>query len=93
MAEYSSSDPPTNGVRADIEAIEEAFVAQWTNYGHAPGGVFHEEDDLVWAEAPVSQLPYNAVLRTRLGRDAAARIERCVIPVHATAALHGVQPI
>jgi ribosomal protein S18 acetylase RimI-like enzyme len=64
------------GAQADVAAIEEAFVAQWSNYGHAPGGVFHKEDDLVWAEAPVPQLPYNAVLRTRLGRDAAARIEQ-----------------
>lgn len=76
MAEQSSSDLLTTGVHADIEAIEEAFVAQWTNYGHAPGGVFHEEDDLVWTEAPVPQLPYNAVLRTRLGSDAAERIEQ-----------------
>ena len=76
MAAHSSSDPPTTGPRGEIEAIEEAFVAQWSNYGHAPGGVFHEEDDLVWAEAPVSQLPYNAVLRTWLGQDAAARIEQ-----------------
>jgi ribosomal protein S18 acetylase RimI-like enzyme len=76
MAEQSSSDPLTTGIHADIEAIEEALVAQWTNYGHAPGGVFHEDDDLVCAEAPVPQLPYNAVLRTRLRRDAAERIEQ-----------------
>jgi len=77
MAEQSASDPlMTIGAHADVAAIEEAFVAQWRNYGHAPGGVFHEEDDLVWAEAPVPQLPYNAVLRTRLGRDAAERIEQ-----------------
>jgi len=60
----------------DILAIEEALVAQWRIYGCAPGGVWHEADDLVWAEAPVSQLPYNAVLRTRLGADAPERIDR-----------------
>jgi ribosomal protein S18 acetylase RimI-like enzyme len=65
-------------VHADIEAIEEAFVAQWTNFGHAPGGIFHEEGDLIWAEAPVPQLPYNAVVRTRLGTDADARMKQVI---------------
>lgn len=44
MAEQSSSELLTTGVHADIEAIEDAFVTQWTNYGDAPGEVFHEED-------------------------------------------------
>jgi ribosomal protein S18 acetylase RimI-like enzyme len=63
---------------ADIEAIEQAFVAQWSNFGHAPGGIFHEEGDLIWAEAPVPQLPYNAVIRTKLGMDAEARIKQVI---------------
>ena len=62
----------------DIEAIEEALVAQWSNFGQAPGGRFHEDDDLVWAEAPVTRLPYNAVIRTRLERNAERRIEQVV---------------
>jgi ribosomal protein S18 acetylase RimI-like enzyme len=66
----------TTEARRDTLAIEEAFVAQWTNFGRAPGGSFHEADDLVWAEAPIPQLPYNAVLRTRLGTDAEERIDR-----------------
>lgn len=52
MAEQSSSDPVmTTGAHADVEAIDEAFVAQWSNYGHAPGGIFHDDYDLHWAEA------------------------------------------
>ena len=77
MAEQSASaSRMTTRAHADVAAIEEAFVAQWRDYGHAPGGVFHDDDDLVWAEAPVPQLPYNAVLRTRFGRDAEERIEQ-----------------
>lgn len=58
-----------------IEAIEEAFVTQWANFGRGPGGSLHEEDGLEWVEAPVPQLPYNAVLRTRLGERAEEQIE------------------
>jgi GNAT superfamily N-acetyltransferase len=65
-------------VLEDIEAIEQAVVAQWSNFGLAPGGDFHDEGDLVWTDAPVPQLPYNAVLRTRLGGNADARIEQVV---------------
>lgn len=78
MAEQISADSLAAGICADIDAIEMAFVAQWTNYGHAPGGVFHDDDDLVWTEAPVAQLPYNAVLCTRLGSNAAERIAQVV---------------
>ncbi|MGQ0501884.1 MAG: GNAT family N-acetyltransferase [Panacagrimonas sp.] len=66
----------TTQVHIDVVAIEEAFVAHWTNYGQAPGGVFHDDGDLVWTEAPVSQLPYNVVLRTRLGSNAEERIDQ-----------------
>jgi len=75
---HDPRDPLTDAADHDIPAIEEALVAQWRLYGHAPGGVWHEEDDLVWTEAPVSQLPYNAVIRTRLGADAPERIDQVV---------------
>lgn len=65
-------------VTAEIAAIEDALVAQWSTFGLAPGGAWHEADDLVWSEAPLRQLPYNAVLRTRLGADADERIERVI---------------
>jgi len=67
-----------SGAHDDVEAIEEAFVTQWSNFGNAPGGIWHEERDLIWAEAPVPQLPYNAVVRTRLGMDAEARIDQVI---------------
>lgn len=79
MSRQSSNDSPvTSGPDAEIEAIEKAFVAQWTNFGYAPGGIFHESEDLIWSEAPVPQLPYNAILQTRLGHDAEERIEQIV---------------
>lgn len=59
----------------DIEAIETSFVAQWSNFGHGPGGDLHEEDDVVWVEAPIPQLPYNAVLRTTLEDSIDERIQ------------------
>lgn len=69
------SDLNPKATQEDIAAIEDALVAQWSNFGRAPGGALHEERDLVWTEAPVSQLPYNAVVRTRLGSDAQKRID------------------
>jgi len=63
---------------ADLRAIEDAVVAQWENFGRAPGGTWHEEGDLAWSEAPVPQLPYNAVLRARFARDADQHIDRLV---------------
>ena len=59
-----------------IEAIEAAFVAQWANFGRGPGGTLHEGDGLMWVEAPVPQLPYNAVLRTHLDAGADEEIGR-----------------
>jgi ribosomal protein S18 acetylase RimI-like enzyme len=71
---------------ADIDAIEQALVGLWSNFGHAPGGIFHEEGDLIWAEAPVPQLPYNAVIRTKLGMDAEARMKQVINRFHERAA-------
>ena len=63
---------------ADVEAIEQAFISQWAHFGQGPGGEFHSDGDLTWTEAPVPELPYNSVLRTRLGDDADARIDAVV---------------
>lgn len=65
-------------VSGDIQAIEEAFVAQWAHFGLGPDGVLHDEGDLIWIEAPIPQLPYNAVVLTRLGNDADDRIRQVV---------------
>lgn len=62
----------------DIEAIEQAFISQWAHFGQGPNGEFHIEEDLVWTEAPVPQLPYNAVLRSQLGDEADARIDELI---------------
>lgn len=65
-----------NDIQDDVEALEAALVSQWALFGRGPEGVLHDEHDLLWVEAPVPQLPYNAVLRTRLGQDANERIEQ-----------------
>ncbi len=63
---------------SDVEAIELAFVAQWSHFGQGPLGEIHRDGDLTWIEAPVPELPYNAVVRTRLGDDAEARIDEVI---------------
>ena len=65
------------GLAADIEAIEAAFVAQWANFGQGPGGTWHDDGDLVWTEGPPTELPFAA---------------RCALPVYATTSLHSIQP-
>lgn len=62
----------------DIEAIEGAFVAQWSNFGRGPGGTLHDDDGVMWVEAPVPQLPYNAVLRTGIEEGADEQIQRLI---------------
>jgi GNAT superfamily N-acetyltransferase len=63
---------------SDVEAIELAFVAQWAHFGQGPFGTFHRDGDLTWIEAPVPELPYNAVVRAQLGEDAEARIDEVI---------------
>lgn len=63
---------------ADIEAIELAFVSQWAHFGQGPAGEFHDDSDLTWLAAPVSELPYNAVIRTHLGADAESRVDEII---------------
>jgi ribosomal protein S18 acetylase RimI-like enzyme len=59
---------------SDLDAIDQAFVAQWSVFGQGPGGTFHDEGDLVWIEASIPQLPYNAIIKVRLGDDAHDRL-------------------
>lgn len=65
-------------LHSDLEALEEALVTQWTNFGRGPGGAYFDDGELIWTEAPVSQLPYNAIVRTRLARDVEERIDAIV---------------
>ena len=61
-----------------IEAIESAFVAHWSVFGGYPGASLHDEDGVLWFEGPLTRLPYNGVIRTRIDddRDADAVIAR-----------------
>ena len=62
----------------DVEALEAAVVAQWANFGQGPGGAFHDDGERAWTEASTSRLRYNAIVRTRLRRDAEDRIDAMV---------------
>jgi GNAT superfamily N-acetyltransferase len=57
-----------------VQALESALLQHWHHFGSGPGATWHEDPDLTWFEAPVAQLPYNGVLRTRLRDDADRRI-------------------
>jgi len=68
---------PDPSVAGDhVLAIEDAFVAHWANFGLGPGGSYHDDGDLIWIEAPVAQLPYNAVIRTSLFDNVDDRIAK-----------------
>lgn len=58
-------------VIADIEA---ALVAHWSQFGRWPKGELRDEDGLLRLETPIKQLPYNGIIRTRLGDTADANI-------------------
>lgn len=62
----------------DLEALELALVGQWANFGRGPGGSFYDDGELAWTEAPVAQLPYNAIVKTRLTHDVEDRIDAMV---------------
>lgn len=54
-----------------IAEIEDALFAQWSHFGRWPRGELHDEDGLLWFETPIRHLPYNGVIRTRLGDGSA----------------------
>jgi len=64
-------------VIADIEA---ALIAHWAQFSRWPKSELHDEHGLLRLETPIKHLPYNGVIRTRLGEtadaDIAAAIER-----------------
>jgi GNAT superfamily N-acetyltransferase len=74
--------PDASVANDDVRAIEDAFVAHWANFGLGPGGSYHDDGDLIWIEAPVPQLPYNAVIRTTLIDDIDDRILRVTSHFH-----------
>lgn len=46
-----------------VEATEQNFWGLWERFGRAPGGTLHEEDEAVWFDTVLTQLPYNGVLK------------------------------
>ncbi len=55
-----------------VADIEDALVAHWSLFGRWPGAQLHDEHGLLWYETPIAHLPYNGVIRTRLGEGADA---------------------
>ena len=49
-----------------IDDIEEALFTQWSHVGRWPGAALHEDHGLMWFETPITHLPYNGVIRTRI---------------------------
>jgi ribosomal protein S18 acetylase RimI-like enzyme len=68
----SPYNPPMAGVASvpeaeRIAAIDEAFERHWRLFGLYPGSELRDEDGVLWFESPIAYLPYNAVIRTRIG--------------------------
>jgi ribosomal protein S18 acetylase RimI-like enzyme len=57
-----------------IQDLERVLVAHWSLYGLWPRGTLRQENGLLWYETPIGELPFNAVIRTRITGDADARI-------------------
>jgi GNAT superfamily N-acetyltransferase len=55
-----------------IEDIEDTLVAHWSQLGQWPRGELHDENGLLWFQTPIRHLPYNGIIRTRLGAGPAA---------------------
>jgi hypothetical protein len=55
-----------------VTEIEEAFVAHWSIFGRWKHGELHDENGVLWFETPIKHLPYNGIIRTRIGGDADA---------------------
>ena len=60
----------------EVRATEENFWALWQRFGRGPKCALHDEDCAVWFETPLTSLPYNAVIRSRFGANAASEIDR-----------------
>ena len=63
------------------EDCEAALAAHWAQLGRLPGGTLRDDDQLVWFQTPVSRIPYNGVVRTRLGDDDADAVIAEVVGV------------
>jgi GNAT superfamily N-acetyltransferase len=72
-----------------IGDIEEALFTQWSHVGRWPGATLHEDHGLMWFETPITHLPYNGVIRTRV--DPGVDVERLVAAVTGTFGARDVQ--
>jgi ribosomal protein S18 acetylase RimI-like enzyme len=50
-----------------VAVIEDALVTQWSVFGRWKHGSLRDEDGVLWFETPIAHLPYNMVMRTRIG--------------------------
>ena len=57
------------------ELLEQALLAQWSHFGNSTEGGLEDDGELVWTESPFRHLPYNAVLKARIGKNAAQRVQ------------------
>ena len=73
-------DPRAVPVIADIEA---ALVAHWSQFGRWPKSRLDDRDGLLRLETRIKHLPYNGVIRTRLGDTADADIATVIERFHA----------
>jgi GNAT superfamily N-acetyltransferase len=65
-------------VSARTTEIEEAFVGHWSHFGRWPHGQLVEEAGTLRFETPIPQLPYNAVIRTRIEANPGRVVRRVV---------------
>lgn len=66
------SEPP----RSTVDEIEEALVGHWSHFGRWIRGALVEDGGSLRYETPITELPYNGVIRTRIEGDVDAVIER-----------------
>ena len=65
-----------------VREIEDAFVAHWSLLGQWPGASLVDEDGVMRFETPLTKLPYNGVIRTRI-EDGAAEVAARVAAAYA----------
>lgn len=58
---------------------ELALAAHWSQLGRLPGASLHDDGRILWFQTPVRHLPYNGVVRTRLGDDDAGDVIAAVV--------------
>jgi len=66
-----------NDTPADVRrALEHNLWSLWARFGRGEGCKLYEQADAMWFDTPIPTLPYNAVMRFAVDKDADARIEQ-----------------